>query len=125
EAIAGLGPTGPAVLGRAMLARLAYFSNGVTRVLRRMPFRAAACTGALYHIELYLACGDLPDLEAGVYHYGAHDNALRLLRRGDFRAALVSATGAEEHIVQAPAIAALTSTWWRNAWKYQSRAYRH
>ena len=36
-------------------------------------FRAAACTGALCEIELYLICGDLPDLEAGVYHFGAHD----------------------------------------------------
>jgi SagB-type dehydrogenase family enzyme len=125
EAIAGLGPTAPSALDREMLARLAYFSNGVTRVLRRMPFRAAACTGALYHIELYFVCGDLPDLEAGVYHYGAHDNALRLLRRGDFRAGVVSAAGAEEHVLQAPVVAALTSTWWRNAWKYQSRAYRH
>ena len=51
-----------------------------------MPFRAAACTGALYHVELYVVCRDLPDLEAGVYHYAAHDHALRQLRRGDFRA---------------------------------------
>ena len=30
-------------------------------------------------------CGDLPDLEAGVYHYAAQDHALRQLRRGDLR----------------------------------------
>lgn len=90
-----------------------------------MPFRAAACTGAMFHIELYFACGDLPDLEAGVYHYGAHDNGLRQLRRGDFRQALVDASGAEPHVADAPAVFALTSTWWRNAWKYQARAYRH
>jgi SagB-type dehydrogenase family enzyme len=90
-----------------------------------MPFRAAACTGALYHIELYLACGDLHDLEAGLYHYGAHDNALRRLRRGDFRKVLVDASGAESAVAQAPLVIVLTSTWWRNAWKYQSRAYRH
>jgi SagB-type dehydrogenase family enzyme len=81
-----------------------------------MPFRAAACTGALFHIELYLVCADLPDLEAGVYHYGAHDNGLRQLRRGDFRQCLG---------VAAPLAIVLTSTWWRNAWKYQERTYRH
>jgi SagB-type dehydrogenase family enzyme len=90
-----------------------------------MPFRAAACTGALFHIEEYIVCGDLPDLEAGVYHYGAHDHGLRQLRRGDFRQAFVEATGGEPHVLDAPAVMVLTSTWWRNAWKYQARAYRH
>ena len=107
------------------LAGVCYFSNGITRILRGMPFRAAACTGALYHIELYLICGDLQGLGAGVYHYGAHDNALRQLRAGDFRQVIVGATGAEPTVVEAPVIMALTSTWWRNAWKYQARAYRH
>jgi SagB-type dehydrogenase family enzyme len=97
----------------------------VTHVLHGIPFRAAACTGALFHIELYLVCGDLLDLEAGVYHYGAHDNALRQLRRGDFRRVLFDATGAEPSVVEAPVVVVLTSTWWRNAWKYESRAYRH
>jgi SagB-type dehydrogenase family enzyme len=103
-------------LDRNMVARLCYFSNGVTKVLRGMPFRAAACTGALYHIELYLICADLPELAAGVYHYGAHDHALRQLRSGDFRAIVGSS---------ARASLAFTTTYWRNAWKYQARAYRH
>jgi SagB-type dehydrogenase family enzyme len=112
-------------LTRDSLARLCYFSNGITRVLRRMPFRAAACTGALYHVELYPIVADLPDVEAGVYHYAAHDHALRELRRGDFRGAVVSATGGEPAVADAPLIVAVTSTWWRNAWKYRARAYRH
>jgi SagB-type dehydrogenase family enzyme len=107
------------------VARLTYFSNGVTRVLHGTAFRAAACTGALFHIEEYLITGDLQGLEAGVYHYGAHDNALRLLRRGDFRQRLVEATGHEPSVEYAPVVLVLTSTWWRNAWKYESRAYRH
>ncbi|MBV9577238.1 MAG: SagB family peptide dehydrogenase [Chloroflexi bacterium] len=107
------------------IARLAYFSNGVTRVLRGMAFRAAACTGALFHIELYLVTRDLGAVESGVYHYGAHDNALRQLRRGDFRRVLVDASGGEPALSAAPLTMVLTSTWWRNAWKYQARAYRH
>ena len=125
QAIAGAcTPFAPA-LDLEILARLCYFSNGVTRVLRGMPFRAAACTGALYHIELYLICADLPGLDAGVYHYGAHDNALRRLRGGDYRRRVSSATGDEPRVAAAPVVAAFTSTWWRNAWKYQARAYRH
>src|SRR6266702_4536933 len=116
-------------LGRASLARLLYFSAGV---LRRKTytggeifFRAAACTGALYHIDLYLVCGPLPDLEAGVYHFGPHDFALRRLRAGDHRAAVVAATAGEPAMTAAPVIVACTSTYWRNAWKYQARTYRH
>ncbi|MFB3068952.1 MAG: dehydrogenase, partial [Acidobacteriota bacterium] len=54
------------------LARLLYFSAGVTRKrsspMGEVLFRAASCTGALYEVELYVICGDLPDLPAGVYH---------------------------------------------------------
>ncbi|MDQ3811132.1 MAG: SagB/ThcOx family dehydrogenase [Chloroflexota bacterium] len=104
---------------------MCYFSNGVTRVLRGMPFRAAACTGALYHIDLYLVCGELPGLAAGVYHYGPQDDALRLLRPGEFRGTLIEACGGQEWVARAPVSIVYTTTYWRNAWKYQERAYRH
>ena len=111
------------------LASIFHHSAGITR--RRaypggeMLFRAAACTGALYHIELYLVCGDLPDMEAGVYHFGVHDFALRKLREGDYRGVLVRASGDEPAIMDAPAIVVCTGTYWRNAWKYRARTYRH
>ncbi len=125
----GISPVGEQVPDREDLARLCLFSNGVTKVLRfsgrEYAMRAAACTGALFHIELYLVCGELADLAAGVYHYGAHDHALRLLRAGDFRQVLVDATASEPAIAYAPVIAISTSTFWRNAYKYRTRAYRH
>ncbi|MBI2114266.1 MAG: SagB/ThcOx family dehydrogenase [candidate division NC10 bacterium] len=111
------------------LAQVLHLSAGITRERRgegwEVQFRAAACTGALYHIEIYLVCGDLPDLPAGVYHFGVHDFALRRLRAGDFRALLARATAGEPAVAQAPAVIVCTSTYWRNAWKYQARAYRH
>jgi SagB-type dehydrogenase family enzyme len=113
----------------ATIARICFFTNGITKYLRRggqaMAFRAAATTGALYHMELYLVTGDLPGLPAGIYHYGVHDHALRQLRAGDFRAAVVVATGGEAAIAQASAVMVVTSVFWRNAWKYAARAYRH
>jgi len=111
------------------LAMILYLSAGITRERRvgdwEYQFRAAACTGALYHIELYLACGELPGLPAGLYHFGAHDFALRRLRQGDYRPLLAKATGGEPAVATAPAVIVCTSTYWRNAWKYQARAYRH
>ena len=111
------------------LAQILYFSAGITKRRARpggeIFFRAASCTGALYHIDLYLICGDLPGLEAGVYHFSPQDFALRRLRQGDFRGAVIQASGREPAMASAPAIIACASTYWRNAWKYQARAYRH
>ena len=111
------------------LAEIFHLAAGITK-RRSYPggeilFRAAACTGALYHIDLYLVCGELSDLAAGVYHFGPHDFALRKLRQGDYRAVLSDASGGERSIASAPAVVVSVSTYWRNAWKYQARAYRH
>ena len=83
------------------IARLLYFSAGITKKIvynswGEMYFRAAACTGALYHIELYLVCTDLPGLEAGVYHYDPLSNGLLLLRQGDYTQVLIDASGDEQ-----------------------------
>ena len=72
-----------------------------------------------------MLCGDLPDLESGLYHFSAHDFALRRLRAGDYRQLLAEASGREPAVLHAPATIICTSTFWRNAWKYQARAYRH
>ena len=111
------------------LARILYFSAGITKQ-RAYPggeiyFRAAACTGALYEIELYVVTGDLPGLDAGVYHFNPADVSLRLLRKGDFRGNLAQATAMEPAVAHAPATIICTGTYWRNAWKYQARTYRH
>ncbi|MBZ5616945.1 MAG: SagB family peptide dehydrogenase [Acidobacteriia bacterium] len=117
------------VLGVQDLARLLYFSAGITKQ-RAYPggeiyFRAAACTGALYEIELYVVSSDLPGLDAGVYHFNPGDVSLRLLRKGDFRGNLAQATAMEPAVARAPATIICTGTYWRNAWKYQARTYRH
>ena len=111
------------------LAGLFHHSAGITRrgvyPGGEILFRAAACTGALYHIELYLVCGDLPGLPAGIYHFAVHDFALRRLRDGDYRSVLTNASGREPDIAEAPATIVCTGTYWRNSWKYRSRTYRH
>src|SRR5215216_4288334 len=132
DAIAATGElqTPSAVADLNTVSRLCLRSTGLLKRWRspsgrEFEFRAAGATGARYHLELYLVCGELPGLEAGVYQYAAHDHSLRQLRAGDYRAAVVAASGQEPAIAAAPVIAIWTSTFWRNAWRYQARAYRH
>ncbi|MFQ5941573.1 MAG: SagB/ThcOx family dehydrogenase [Nitrososphaerales archaeon] len=113
------------------LSQILYFSAGITKVINHGDhfhhFRAAACTGALYHIDLYAICGKLPDLKAGVYHFDVRfpDMKLNRIRDGDYRGTLENATGNETSVIDAPVTIAFASTFWRNSWKYNDRTYRH
>jgi SagB-type dehydrogenase family enzyme len=123
-------PGQDAVPDLAALARLCLWSNGLLKRWtnpsgREIEFRAAGCTGARFHLELYFVCAQLPGLDAGIYQYAVQDHSLRRLRAGDYRALVVEATGNEPAGAAAPVIAICTSTFWRNAWRYQERAYRH
>src|SRR6266851_4543933 len=132
-ALSAIAATVPALTSAApdleVVAQLLYLSAGITRKRsypgREFYFRAAACTGALYEVELYLVCGDLENLEAGVYHFAPAEFGLRRLRAGDHRGVLPEATGGEPAIAHAPLTIVCTCTYWRNAWKYQARTYRH
>ncbi len=111
------------------LARVLQLAAGITKRKRHaggeILLRAYPNTGALHHVDLYLVAGELPGLAAGVYHFAPHDGALRRLRAGDYRALLVEASGSCPEIARAAVVIASASTWWRNAWKYQARAWRH
>ena len=112
------------------LAQVLFYCAGLTKKKiypggEEHYFRAAACTGALYEVEIYVVSSDLPGLAAGVYHFSPADFALRRLREGDFRGELARAAAGEEAVSRAPVTLILTAIFWRNAWKYGARAYRH
>ena len=111
------------------LAAVLYYAAGVTKKKTypgggEVLFRAAASTGALYQTEVYVAAGEVRGLEPGLYHFCPGDFALRRLRGGDVRGAL-AAFAANDTIARRSATIVLTAIYWRNAWKYQARAYRH
>jgi len=112
------------------LSRILYFSSGITKTINfagsgEFEFRAASCTGALYHIEIYLVCGNVAGLEAGVYHFDPKEMKLNQLRKGDFRGILVNATADDVDVKQASAILIYTDISTRNSIKYRTREYRH
>lgn len=114
----------------ADLANILFHSAGVIKKRTfpggvKIDFRAAACAGALYPIEIYVVCKDLPDLEGGVYHFSPSDFTLKELRKGDWRGVFLNASGDEKSIEEAPVILVYTVITWRSSWKYQSRSYRY
>lgn len=129
EAVSGRAPNGDAPLGLPAVAQLLHYSAGLIKKsvlasVGEVHYRAAASAGALYPIELYLVCGDLPGLSAGVYHYAPATNSLTQLRTGDYRGNLAIAA-VDDSLASAPATLASTSVFWRSAWKYRSRGYRY
>ncbi|HEY8678272.1 MAG TPA: SagB/ThcOx family dehydrogenase [Candidatus Dormibacteraeota bacterium] len=130
KALRGAKPTEKA--GRLSLhdlAHLLYYSAGVTRVRsgggQPFHFRAYACAGALYPIEVYLIAGDMADLPAGVYHFHPGEFSLRPLRGGDHRGDLLAAVAGDAALATAPAALVLAGIYWRTMWKYEARGYRH
>ncbi|PSP89500.1 dehydrogenase [Halobacteriales archaeon QS_4_69_34] len=112
-----------------ILHALCHYAAGVTKELemggRTMRFRAASCTGKLYHVDLYAVADDRGTLDAGVYHFDPHTDGFDVLREGDYRGVLADAAGGQAGVAAAPVTFVLTSEWWRNAWKYRERTYRH
>jgi SagB-type dehydrogenase family enzyme len=130
QAVAAVGEPSGGQLDLKSVAQLLHYSAGLIRKSNlpsagEVHYRAAASAGALYPIEVYLVCGDLPGLDAGVYHFAPDHNALVQLRRGDFRGNLTEAAANEEAVSQAPAIVVFTAVFWRSAWKYRTRGYRY
>jgi SagB-type dehydrogenase family enzyme len=124
QVLSGQVPAPSRALDLAGLARMLFFSAGVTRILRGVAFRAAPSAGALYPTELYAVCGPFADLPAGVYHFEAAEFVLRRLRDGDCRAHLAAAAAAPA-VASLPVCFVLTGIPWRTTWKYGQRGYRH
>jgi SagB-type dehydrogenase family enzyme len=124
EVLAGQVSAPVSALDLAGLARLLFFSAGVTRFLGGVLFRAAPSAGALYPTEVYVVCGPLAGLPAGVYHFEPAEFVLRRLRDGDFRARLAG-SAAEPAIAGLPLSFVFTGIPWRTTWKYGQRGWRH
>jgi SagB-type dehydrogenase family enzyme len=130
DALVGRGPNAERSLDLAELSRLLVLGAGVLRERvfgdgERFYFRTYACAGALYPIELYVACFGIDGLEPGLYHFHPRERALRVLTTSDPRRALLEACGHRQSIAGASVAVVLTGIPWRTTWKYGARGYRH
>src|SRR5208337_1543566 len=110
------------------IAKLLFFANGRTGSApthdgRRQSFRAAPSAGALYPIEVYLIALNAEEIAAGVYHHDNVENALELVKAGNFGQQLARATYTEE-IENAAIVIAMTGILIKTRIKYSERGYR-
>ena len=126
------GHLNPAVrdLDLTEMTRLLALSAGVIRVKtfpdgERFFFRTYACAGALYPVEVYVACSRVGGLDPGIYHFHPREKSLRMIREGDPKPYLSRATAVNDSVTRARATVILSGIPWRTAWKYEARGYRH
>ncbi|HEV7931483.1 MAG TPA: SagB family peptide dehydrogenase [Actinomadura sp.] len=127
-ALSGRIPPGDATVDLELLARLLFFSAGVTRVAgaggQTDWFRAAPSAGNLHPLEVYVAAGAMAGLNAGLYHFAPDVFGLEELSEGDCRPAVADAVALPE-AGSGPLVLLVTGIPWRTAWKYGERGWRH
>ena len=111
-------PASPATLDVVTLARLLFFTAGVTRTSEspafeeRTYFRTAMSAGNLHPVEVYVATSGVDGVADGVHHFAPLEFGLTALREG------TTTRGASCTFV-------FTGIPWRTAWKYGERGFRH
>ena len=90
----------------------------------RYSLRVNPSSGNLHPTETHLLVNGFEDLRDGVYHYFVLQHALEFRRSGGAVAALALLLR-KPWIVSCAAIVVLSSIFWRESWKYRSRAYRY
>jgi SagB-type dehydrogenase family enzyme len=126
--LSGRGPLTNRVPDLEILARLLFFSAGVTRTAgpddQASWFRAAPSAGNLHPLEVYVVAGAVAGLGAGLYHFAPDAYGLEELSQGDCRPTVADAVAAPE-VATGPLALVVTGIPWRTAWKYGERGLRH
>src|ERR1039458_7882442 len=120
----------PAPRDKIWLSQLLWHSMAIS-AQKRVPnsdhhysLRVNPSSGNLHPTEVYLALRGFADLDDGLYHYRADLHSLEFLCPGA-RTAQLAHDLAIPWAAESPLIVGLTSIFWREAWKYRSRAYRY
>jgi len=109
--------------GAEFLSQLMFYSASIS-ASKRVPstgstyaLRVNPSSGNLHPTEFHFYAHGLADWVDGLYHYRPSSHMAEQRAMGEFGEKLVDTS--------APLVFVLTSIAWREAWKYQDRAYRY
>jgi SagB-type dehydrogenase family enzyme len=109
-------------LGLAALSQLLWAAQGITN---RQGDRTAPSAGALFPLELYVAAGEVGELETGIYKYVPRGHQLAEHADVDVRAKLASLAWRQTWVKDAPAILVFTTVAARVTDEYGSDGIRY
>jgi SagB-type dehydrogenase family enzyme len=114
-----------APLSEAELATVLACAYGPTHLPEgtAQAFRTVPSGGALYPLELYVACHRVAPLDAALYHYDPLRHGLELLRPL-VPSETAGVTPYDELVAPSAAVIVVTGVFWRARFKYGARAYR-
>lgn len=109
-------------LAIAEISQLLWSAQGVTN---RKGFRTAPSAGALYPLEVYIAAGNVTDLDAGIYKYYPHRHEIVNTVKGDTRSELCRAGLGQSSIKNAPAAMVFCAVFERVTGRYGKRGIQY
>ncbi len=105
------------------VSQLLWAAQGIT--LEARGFRTAPSAGATYPLEIYLAAGEVNDLQSGLYRYVAAGHSLVKINGNDVRRSLAEAALGQNQVRDAPAVIIVAADYDRTAQRYGERARRY
>jgi len=123
DVLLGTVGTTPVGDGPTLLSQLLFYSAAIS-ASKRVPstgckyaLRVNPSSGNLHPTEFHFRTRGVKGWPDGLYHYDPSRHMAEQRGRGDFEMTLAGGS--------APIVFALTSIVWREAWKYDERAYRY
>jgi SagB-type dehydrogenase family enzyme len=106
----------------AQVSQLIWAAQGVTN---KNGFRTAPSAGALYPLEVYIVCGDVEELAAGIYKYKSSGHELIKIAEGDRRKELCNAGFGQPCIKNAAIDIVFSAVYERTTVKYGKRGIKY
>ncbi|PYP83520.1 MAG: hypothetical protein DMF61_23145 [Blastocatellia bacterium AA13] len=110
----------------SIVLRNSYGITGRATLLHNVEqkLRAVPSGGALFPLELYVACFRVDGIEPGIYHYNVQDESLECVRQGQLDGEFGRICFTEEMFSKLPALVMISGLLKRSSLKYSERAYR-
>jgi SagB-type dehydrogenase family enzyme len=105
------------------VSQLLWAAQGITS--KQKGGRTAPSAGALYPLEIFVACGDIKNIAAGVYHYQPAGHLLQLITEGDKRNLLSAAAHLQASLSRSAAVIIIAADYSRTTKKYEGKGRRY
>jgi len=109
-------------LSLEQVSQLLWAAQGITSPDE---LRSSPSAGALYPIEIYVVAGKVSQLDAGIYKYDCKSHKLSLIKEGDKRSELSSASLGQDSVQNGAIDIVICGVYERTQVKYGSRAERY